>query len=52
MTPGVAVYTIAGGSLVAARDDRTKSFVYLGVSAVLFVLISLIPGGLRKSSRR
>ncbi len=52
ITPGVAVYTFAGGSLAAARDDLTKTFVYLGVSAVLLVLISLIPGWLRKRSRR
>ncbi len=48
ITPGSAAYAFAGGSLVAARDDLTKTFVYLGVSAALLVLISLIPGWLRK----
>ena len=48
ITPGSAAYAFAGGSLATARDDLTKTFAYLGVSAVLFVLISLIPGWLRK----
>ncbi len=52
ITPGSAAYTFAGGSLATARDDLVKTFVYLGISAVLFVLISLIPGWLRKRSRR
>ncbi len=51
ITPGSAAYAFAGGSLATARDDLTKTFVYLGISAVLFVLISLIPGWLRKRNR-
>jgi len=50
VTPGVAVYNFAGGAPATAQDDLTKTFVYLGVSAVLFVLISLIPGWLRMRS--
>ncbi|HEV2092846.1 MAG TPA: TVP38/TMEM64 family protein [Rubrobacter sp.] len=42
--PGAAVYTFAGGSLASARQDLTTTFVYLGVAAVFFVALSLIPG--------
>lgn len=42
--PGAAVYTFAGGSLASARQDLTRTFVYLGVAAVFFVALSLIPG--------
>ncbi len=49
--PGAAAFTFAGGSLASAQQDLTKTFVYLGVAAVLFVLVSLIPGWLQKRSR-
>ena len=52
MVPGVAAYTFAGGSLATAREDLTRTFVYLGISAVLLVLISLIPGWLGRRSAR
>lgn len=48
MVPGIAAYTFAGGSLETAQDDLGKAFVYLGISAVFFVLVSLIPGWLTK----
>ncbi len=51
IVPGVAVYTFAGGSLATARENLAQTFLYLGMAAVLFVLISLIPGWLRKRSR-
>ncbi len=41
--PGAAVYAFAGGSLANAREDLTTTFIYLGVAAVLFVIISFIP---------
>lgn len=50
--PGAAVYTLAGGSLATAGQDPTRTFVYLGVAAVLFVAVSLIPGWIRKRNRR
>jgi uncharacterized membrane protein YdjX (TVP38/TMEM64 family) len=50
--PGAAVYTLAGGSLATAGQDPTRTFVYLGVAAVLFVAVSLIPGWIRKRIRR
>lgn len=49
IVPGVAVYTFAGGSLATARENLTQTFLYLGIAAVLFVLVSLIPGWLRRS---
>lgn len=48
IVPGSAVYTFAGGSLASAREDLGRTFVYLGVAAVFFVLVSLIPGWLRR----
>ncbi len=44
--PGAAVYAFAGGSLASAQKDLTSTFIYLGVAAVLFVGVSLIPGWL------
>jgi len=49
--PGTAVFTFAGGSLASAQQDLTKTFVYLGIAAVFFVLVSLIPGWIQKRSR-
>lgn len=52
IVPGVIVYTFAGGSLASAREDLTRTFAYLGVAAVFFVLVSLIPGWLRRRNWR
>jgi len=49
--PGTAVFTFAGGSLASAQQDLTKTFVYLSIAAVFFVLVSLIPGWIQKRSR-
>jgi len=43
MIPGTAVFTFAGGSLAAAEENLTRTFLFLGIAAVLFVFISLIP---------
>lgn len=51
IVPGTVAYTFAGGSLAAAREDLAKTFVYLGVAAVFFVLVSLIPGWWRRRFR-
>ncbi len=50
IVPGAAVFTFAGGSLASARQDPTRTFVYLGVAAVLFVAVSLVPGLIRRRS--
>jgi uncharacterized membrane protein YdjX (TVP38/TMEM64 family) len=39
---GTVVYTFAGGSITSG--DLTRTFVYLGVAAVFFVILSFIPG--------
>jgi uncharacterized membrane protein YdjX (TVP38/TMEM64 family) len=49
--PGAAAYTFAGGSLRSAGQDPTRTFVYLGVAAVLFVAVSLIPGYIQRRNR-
>lgn len=46
--PGAAVYTFAGGSLASAQQDLTRTFVYLGIAAVFFVAVSLVPGWIRR----
>lgn len=51
IVPSVAVYALAGGSLATARENLTQTLLYLGIAAVLFVLLSLIPGWLRKRDR-
>ena len=48
--PGVAVYAFAGGSLgtLSAGGDLSRVFVYLGLAAVIFVALSLLPGFIRR----
>lgn len=52
IVPGAAVYTFAGGSLATARENITQTFVYLGIAAVLFVLVSFVPAWIRKRNQR
>ena len=47
--PGVVVYTFAGGSVTSG--NLTRTFVLLGIAAGIFVLLSLIPGWLRRRAR-
>ena len=51
IVPGVGVYAFAGGSLAAARENLTKTFVDLETAAVFFVLVSLIPNWIKKRKR-
>lgn len=51
MAPGVIAYAFAGGSLSAAGGDLRKTFLYLSVAAIFFVLVSLIPGWIKRRSR-
>ena len=44
--PGVIAYTFAGGSVTSG--DLTRTFVFLGIAAVFFVLLSLVPGWLKR----
>lgn len=47
MLPGTIAYTFAGGTLTSGGDIK-EIFTYLGIAAVFFVLISLIPGWIKK----
>ena len=49
IVPGVVAYTFAGGSVTSG--DLTRTFIFLGIAAVFFVLLSLIPGWLRRRAR-
>ncbi len=49
ITPGVIAYTFAGGSVTSG--ELTRTFIYLGIAAVFFVLLSLVPGWLRNRNR-
>jgi len=50
ITPGAIAYAFAGGSLTTAAEDLTRTFVFLGLAAVFFVALSLIPVFLRRKS--
>ncbi|ADL06880.1 TVP38/TMEM64 family protein [Thermosediminibacter oceani] len=47
MLPGTIAYTFAGGTLTSGGDIK-KILTYLGIAAVFFVMLSLIPGWIRK----
>ncbi|KRT34806.1 Uncharacterized membrane protein YdjX, TVP38/TMEM64 family, SNARE-associated domain [Acetomicrobium thermoterrenum DSM 13490] len=47
MLPGTIAYSFAGGSL-SQGGDMKQTFIYLSIAAVFFVIISLIPGWIRK----
>ncbi|WP_051533901.1 TVP38/TMEM64 family protein [Desulfitibacter alkalitolerans] len=48
MLPGTIAFSFAGGSVVSGEGNLGKTFMYLGVAAVFFVIISLIPGWIQK----
>ena len=47
MLPGAIAFCFAGGSLTSGGDLKT-TFTYLGIAAIFFVLLSLIPGWIKK----
>lgn len=47
MIPGTLAFSFAGGSL-SSGEGLGRTMMYLGVAAVFFVLISLIPGWMKK----
>ncbi len=51
IVPGVIVLTFAGGSLAAAQENLFWTFLYLGIAAVFFVLVSLIPTWIRRRNQ-
>jgi len=51
MLPGAIAFTFMGGSIVSGQGNLGKTFMYLGIGAVVFVIISLIPGWIKKRSK-
>ncbi|NBG87831.1 TVP38/TMEM64 family protein [Isachenkonia alkalipeptolytica] len=48
MLPGVIAYNFMAGSVVSGEGDLRKTFLYLAIGALFFVIISFIPGYLSK----
>ncbi|AZR72151.1 hypothetical protein BBF96_01325 [Anoxybacter fermentans] len=48
MLPGTIAYVFAAGSLSSGQGDIKKTLIYLGIAAVFFVILSLIPGWIKK----
>ncbi|OPJ57264.1 TVP38/TMEM64 family protein [Alkalithermobacter paradoxus] len=48
MLPGAAAFTFMAGSIASGEGDMKKTFMYLGIGAIFFVIVSLIPGWLQK----
>ncbi|MBI5521164.1 MAG: TVP38/TMEM64 family protein [Desulfarculus sp.] len=48
MLPGTAAYCLAGGALVSGQGDIKKTLLYLALGAVCLVLVSLVPGWIKK----
>lgn len=47
MIPGAAAFSFAGGSLTGG-GNLGKTFLMLGIAAVFFVILSLVPGYIKK----
>lgn len=52
MMPAIIAYNFMAGSVVSGEGDLRKTFLYLGIGAVFFVLLSLIPVYLRKKQSK
>jgi uncharacterized membrane protein YdjX (TVP38/TMEM64 family) len=48
MLPGAIAFAFMGGSIVSGEGNIGKTFLYLAIGAVFFVIISLIPGWIKK----
>ncbi|KXZ39922.1 Uncharacterized membrane protein YdjX, TVP38/TMEM64 family, SNARE-associated domain [Alkalithermobacter thermoalcaliphilus JW-YL-7 = DSM 7308] len=48
MLPGAAAFTFMAGSIASGEGDMKKTFMYLAIGAIFFVIISLIPGWIQK----
>lgn len=48
MMPGITAYNFMAGSVVAGEGDPGRVLFYLGIGAVFFVIVSLIPRQIRK----
>jgi len=48
MIPGAIAFAFMGGSIVSGDGNISKTFMYLGIGAIVLVIISLIPGWIKK----
>jgi len=48
MLPATIAFSFAGGSIVSGQGNLGKTFMYLGIAAVFFVIVSLIPNWIKK----
>ena len=48
MLPGTVAFVFAGGALVSGKGDIKKTMMYLAVAGIFFVIVSLIPGMIKK----
>jgi uncharacterized membrane protein YdjX (TVP38/TMEM64 family) len=51
MLPGAIAFTFMGGAIVSGEGNIGRIFMYLAIGAVVLVLISLIPGWIKKRSK-
>lgn len=47
MIPAAIAYSFMAGSIVSGEGELGKTFIYLGIGAVFFVLLSLVPGWIK-----
>jgi uncharacterized membrane protein YdjX (TVP38/TMEM64 family) len=48
MLPAIAAYVFAGGALISGQGDAKKTFIYLLIGGLLFVLLSFLPRWIKK----
>jgi uncharacterized membrane protein YdjX (TVP38/TMEM64 family) len=48
MLPGTIAYVFAGGSLISGKGDLKKTFIYLAIAGIFFVLVSFVPRLIKK----
>ena len=51
MIPGTIAYNFMAGSVVAGEGDPGRILFYLGIGTVFFIIVSLIPGWIRKRQK-
>ena len=50
--PGTAAYTLSAGAIASGEGFSAKNLTYLGIGAICFVFISLIPKFLNKNGKK
>lgn len=50
MLPGTIAYTFSAGA-IASGEGMGKTLMYLGIGAIFFVIVSLIPGWIKKKNK-